>query len=82
MYKWKCFALITKGVCPNYNLNGDVDPVRDLSPRGTGMGKKCPPQAFMGMPTGKNLRRRDEYGKLLPNGEFPIAIPSYQLITG
>jgi hypothetical protein len=40
-------------VCPNYNLSGDGDPDGDLSLRGTGMGKKCPLQAFVGIPVGK-----------------------------
>ena len=50
-------------------------PDGDLSPRGTGMGKKCPPQAFVGIPAGKFFRRGDEFGELKPDGEFPVAIP-------
>ena len=50
-------------------------PVGDLSPRGTGMGKKCSPQAFVGIPTGKFFRRGDGDGELFPGGEFPVAIP-------
>jgi hypothetical protein len=46
-------------------------PVGDLSPRGTGMGKKCSPQAFVEIPTGKFFRRGDGDGEL-----FPVAIPS------
>jgi hypothetical protein len=49
-------------------------PVGDLSPRGTGMGKKCSPQAFVGIPAGKFFRRGD--GELFPGGEFPVAIPT------
>jgi hypothetical protein len=49
-------------------------PVGDLSPRGTGMGKKCSLQAFMGIPTGKFFCRRDGEGKLFPDGEFFVAI--------
>jgi hypothetical protein len=51
-------------------------PDRDLSPRGTGMGKKCPPQAFVGIPAGKFFCRGDGFGELKPDGEFPVAIPS------
>jgi hypothetical protein len=51
-------------------------PDGDLSPRGTGMGKKCPPQAFVGIPAGKFFRRGDGFGELKPDGEFPVAIPS------
>jgi hypothetical protein len=48
---------------------------RDLSPRGTGMGKKCPPQAFVGIPAGKFFRRGDGFRELKPDREFPVAIP-------
>jgi hypothetical protein len=51
-------------------------PVGDLSPRGTGMGKKCSPQAFVGIPAGKFFRRGDGDGELFPGGEFPVAIPN------
>jgi hypothetical protein len=47
----------------------------DLSPRGTRMGKKCPPQAFVGIPAGKFFGRGDGFGELKPDGEFPVAIP-------
>jgi hypothetical protein len=50
-------------------------PDGDLSPRGTGIGKKCPPQAFVGIPAGKFFRRGDRFGELKPDGEFPVAIP-------
>jgi hypothetical protein len=49
--------------------------VGDLSPRGTGMGKKCSPQAFVGILAGKFFRRRDGDRKLFPGGEFSVAIP-------
>jgi hypothetical protein len=49
-------------------------PSEDLSPWITGMGKKCPPQAVVGIPAGKFFRRRD--GELKPDGKFLIAIPS------
>jgi hypothetical protein len=49
----------------------------DLSPRGTGMGKKCLPQAFVGIPARKFFRRGDGFGELKPDGEFPVAIPIY-----
>jgi hypothetical protein len=51
-------------------------PVGDLSSRGTGMGKKCSPQAFVGIPVGKNFRRGDGDGELFPGGKFPFAIPT------
>ena len=51
-------------------------PVGDLSPWGTGMGKKCSPQAFVGIPAGKFFRRGDGDGELFPGGEFPVAIPT------
>jgi hypothetical protein len=51
-------------------------PVGDLSPRGTGMGKKCSPQTFVGIPAGKFFRRGDGNGELFPGGEFPVAIPT------
>jgi hypothetical protein len=41
-----------------------------------GMGKKCPPQTFVGIPAGKNFRRGDGDGELKPDGEFPVAIPT------
>jgi hypothetical protein len=39
------------------------------------MGKKCPPQAFVGIPAGNFFRRWDGFGELKPDGEFPVAIP-------
>jgi hypothetical protein len=51
-------------------------PVGDLSPRGTGMGKKCSPQVFLGIPAGKFFCRGDGDGELFPCGEFPVAIPT------
>jgi hypothetical protein len=36
------------------------------------MGKKCPPQTFVGIPAGKIFRRGDENGELKPDGEFPL----------
>ena len=38
------------------------------------MGKKCPPQAFVGIPAGKFFRRGDGDGEPKPDGEFPVAI--------
>jgi hypothetical protein len=52
-------------------------PDGDLSPRGTETGNKCPPQAFVGIPAGKFFRCGDEFGELKPDGEFPVAIPTY-----
>jgi hypothetical protein len=43
------------------------------------MGKKCPPQAFVGIPAGKFFHRGDGFGKLKPDGEFPVAIPRSNL---
>jgi hypothetical protein len=40
------------------------------------MGKKYPPQAFVGIPAGKFFCRGDGFGELKPDGEFPVAIPS------
>jgi hypothetical protein len=51
-------------------------PDGDLSPRGTGMGKKCPPQEFVGIPAGEFFCRGDGYGETKPDGEIPVAIPS------
>jgi hypothetical protein len=39
------------------------------------MGKKCPPQAFVGNPAGKNFRRGNGFGELKTDREFPVAIP-------
>jgi hypothetical protein len=51
-------------------------PDGDLSPRGTGMGKKCPLQAFVGIPAGKFFCHGDGFGELKPDGEFPVSIPT------
>jgi hypothetical protein len=50
--------------------------VGDLSPRGTGIGKKCSLQAFVGIPTRKFFRRGDGDGELFPGGEFSVVIPT------
>jgi hypothetical protein len=42
------------------------------------MGKKCPPQAFVGIPTEKFFRRGEGFGELKPDGEFPVAIPNWE----
>jgi hypothetical protein len=39
------------------------------------MGKKFPPQTFVGIPAGKN-RQGDEDGVLNPDGKFLVVIPS------
>jgi hypothetical protein len=57
-------------------------PDGDLSPRGTGMGKKCPPQAFVGIPAGNFFCRGDGFGELKPDGEFPVAIPDCDIACG
>jgi hypothetical protein len=46
------------------------------------MGKKYPPQAFVGIPVGKLFRRGDGFGELKPDGEFPIAISIHDEIEG
>jgi hypothetical protein len=43
------------------------------------MGKKCPPQPFVGIPAEKFFRRGDGFGELKPDGEFPVAIPTRRL---
>jgi hypothetical protein len=53
-------------------------PDGDLSPRGTGMGKKCPPQAFVGIPRGI-FCHGDGFGELKLDGEFPVAIPMHDM---
>ena len=40
------------------------------------MEKKCSPQVFVGIPARKFFRRGDEDGKLFPDGEFPVVIPT------
>jgi hypothetical protein len=42
------------------------------------MGKKCLPQAFVGIPAGKFFLRGDRDGELKPDGEFPVAIPNLE----
>jgi hypothetical protein len=80
VYKWQCFTLITNEVRFNYNLSEDGILDGDLSPRGTEMGKKCLPQAFVGIPAGKKFRRGDRFGELKPDEEFPVAIPKWCVV--
>jgi hypothetical protein len=47
-------------------------PDRDLSPRGPGMGKKCPPQAFVGIPARNFFRHGDRFGELKSDGNSPL----------
>jgi hypothetical protein len=47
----------------------------DLSPRGTRMWNKCPPQAFVGIPTGEFFRHWDRFEELKPDGKLCVAIP-------
>jgi hypothetical protein len=42
------------------------------------MGKKCPPQEFVGIPVGKFFCRGDGYGEPKPDGDFPVAIPTHR----
>jgi hypothetical protein len=44
------------------------------------MRKKCPPQAFVGIPAGKFFCRGDGFRELKPDGEFPVAIPIPSLV--
>jgi hypothetical protein len=44
------------------------------------MGKKCSPQAFVGISAGKFFRCGDGDGELFPGGEFPVAIPTREPI--
>jgi hypothetical protein len=43
------------------------------------MGKKCPSQEFVGIPAVNFFCRRDGCGEPKPDGDFPVAIPSYKL---
>jgi hypothetical protein len=40
------------------------------------MGENCPPRVLTGAGTGKFYPRGDGDGRLIPDGEFPVAIPS------
>jgi hypothetical protein len=52
-------------------------PRRGWNPRrGTGMGENCPPRVLTGAGTGKFYPRGDGDGRLIPDGEFPVAIPT------
>jgi hypothetical protein len=51
-------------------------PIGDLSPRGTGMEKKCSPRAFVGIPAGEFFHRGVEDRELFPDEEFPIVVPT------
>jgi hypothetical protein len=46
----------------------------------TGLRKKCPPQAFVGILAGKFFRRGYEDGELKPDGEFLVAIPTPSML--
>ena len=46
------------------------------------MGKKYPPQAFVGIPAGDFFLRGDGDGELFPDGEFPIAISILAAASG
>jgi hypothetical protein len=39
------------------------------------MGKKCPPQLFVGIPAGKFFHHGDGDGEVKPDKEFPVVIP-------
>jgi len=61
-------------------VSGTGIPVGNQSPRGTEMGEKCPPTAFAGTGTGKFSRHGDGDGGSIPDGEFPIAILSLEVV--
>jgi hypothetical protein len=44
------------------------------------MGKNCPSQTFTGIPVENFSRRGDGDGKLKPDGEFLVAIPTHRLV--
>jgi hypothetical protein len=75
VYKQKYFALITKKVRPDYNLSGDGDPRR--APRGTGMGKKCPLQPFVGIPAGIFFLSRGQSWGAKTQPRIPRCHPYY-----
>lgn len=52
-------------------------PVGDLSPRRTGMRKKCFPQTLVRIHAEKKIRRGNRNGELFSGEEFAVAIPSY-----
>jgi hypothetical protein len=56
-------------------------PVGDLSPRGTGMGKKCSPQAFVGIPAGKFFVAGTGMGSYSPAGNSPLPSLFVAIIT-
>jgi hypothetical protein len=60
------FILITKCICPNYNLSGDGDSIGDLSPWGTRMRNKCPPQVFVRITTKKQILHEEKMGSYSP----------------
>jgi hypothetical protein len=41
------------------------------------MGKKCPPQLFVGIPARNFFGRGDGDRELKPDRKFPVAIPTY-----
>jgi hypothetical protein len=55
---------------------GDGDPIGDGFPVGGGDGRKSPPASVGRGGAGKMCPRGDGDGRLIPDGEFPVAIPS------
>jgi hypothetical protein len=55
-------------------VNGD--PHGDLSPRGDGDGKKLSPRVLTGTGPGNFPPRGDGDGGSIPDGDFPVAIPT------
>jgi hypothetical protein len=53
------------------------DPHRDLSPRGDGDGEKLSPWTLTGTEMGNFSPRGDGDGGLIPDEDFPVAIPSH-----
>jgi hypothetical protein len=41
-------------------------------------GKEIPPARVRGDPCGEFFCRRDRYGELKPDGDFPVAIPTHK----
>lgn len=73
------FTLITKDICPNYNLSGDGDPRQGFIPAGNRDEEEmCPRKRSWGSPREFFFRRKDGDGELFDDREFPIAIPTWK----
>lgn len=76
MYKRKYFALITKDVCHNYNLNGDGNLRWRFIPAGNGDGEEMPPASVRRDLCGEIFTSQGWVWELFPDGEFLVAIPT------